>query len=139
MRDHLADGMAAGAAAAVLSGVPSTVHALLSRADPLAAALAAGSIVLPHERRRVALLTAGAAVHGALSLGWALVLVRLLPQRQTVAAGCVAGAAIAALDLGVVGRRFPGIRRLPTVPQVADHVAYGAIVATVVQQQRRRA
>jgi hypothetical protein len=29
----------------------------------------------------------------------------------------------AALDLGIVGRRFPGIRTLPVVRQVADQLA----------------
>jgi hypothetical protein len=44
--------------------------------------------------------------HAALSLGWALVLAACLPRRQTLAWAVPAGLAIAALDLGVVGRRF---------------------------------
>jgi hypothetical protein len=43
----------------------------------------------------------------------------------------VAGLAIAALDLGLVGRHRPLIRALPLLPQVADHVAFGAVAGTV--------
>ena len=59
------------------------------------------------------LLLAAVPVHLALSLGWALLLARVLPRRHTVAWATAAGLAIAALDLGVVGRRFPRIRALP--------------------------
>ena len=41
--------------------------------------------------------------------------------------GALAGLAIAALDLGLVGRRFPRIAALPLLPQLADHAAFGAI------------
>jgi len=34
---------------------------------------------------------------------------------------------VAALDLGVIGKRFPRVRALPLVPQLADHAAFGAI------------
>jgi hypothetical protein len=119
--------------AAVFSGVPSTVHALATGIDPLEASLAAGSMLAPRETRTVPLLAAGAVAHGALSLGWAVMLTAALPRRHTVVAGAVAGLAIAALDLGVVGRRFPRIRALRTGPQVADHVVFGVIVAAVVR------
>ena len=49
-------------------------------------------------------------------------------------AGALAGLAIAALDLGLVGRRFPRIRALPLVPQLADHAAFGAIAARLLQR-----
>ncbi len=45
-----------------------------------------------------------------------------------VLGGAVAGLVIAALDLGVIGRRYPEIRALPRVPQVLDHVAFGVLV-----------
>jgi hypothetical protein len=48
----------AGLWAAVLSGAPSTLHALATGRDPLAATLAAGSILLPGETRRTRLLAA---------------------------------------------------------------------------------
>ena len=70
-------------------------------------------------------------VHLALSLGWALVLARALPRRRPTLEGAAAGLAIAALDLGLLGRRLPAIRALPVLPQVADHVAYGAVVGAI--------
>jgi hypothetical protein len=130
---HIRDALAAGALAAVFSGVPSTTHALLTGADPLEASLAAGSMIAPRETRTGRLLLAGATAHVVLSLGWAVALTATLPRRHTVVAGAVAGVAIAALDLGVIGRRFPRIRTLRTGPQVADHVAFGVIVAAVVR------
>ena len=39
------------------------------------------------------------------------------------------------IDLGVVGRRLPRIRALPLLPQVADHVAYGAAVGAVLSRR----
>lgn len=135
-RSWLRDGLTAGAVAAAVSGAPSTVHAVAAGRDPLEATVAAGSLLLPRERRRGRLLLAAAPVHLAISLGWALVLSRAL-RRPSVAQGVAAGLAIAALDLGVVGRRFPRIRALPLVPQLADHAAYGAAVAAVLRRRRR--
>ena len=132
------DGLAAGTAAAVLSGAPSTLYALLTRTSPLEATLAAGTLLAPRARRPAVLLLAAVPVHVALSLGWALLLAAVLPRRRTVAWATLAGLAIAALDLGVVGRRFPRIRALAPVPQVLDHVAYGATVGAVLSRRRRR-
>jgi len=132
----VADAVVAGSVAAVVSGVPSTAHALLAGHNPLEASLAAGTLLLPHEQRRAPLLAAAMLAHGLLSLGWALVLALLLPR--TIGAAALAGLAIAALDLGVVGRRFPRIRALPLLPQVLDHVAYAATVALVLRARRGR-
>ena len=137
VRGPVADGLAGGAVAAVVAGAPSTLHALATGASPLEATLAAGSIALPGESRRLALLLAAVPVHSALSLGWGALLGVALPRRRTIVAGAVAGLLIAALDLGVVGRRYPRIRALPSAPQVADHLAYGLTVAGVVQRRRR--
>lgn len=133
----LRDGVTAGAVAGVLSGLPSTVHALVTGADPLAAARAAGNLLRPADARPAALLAAGAVAHVALSLGWGTVLavaVRRCPASPLVA-GLVGGAAIAAVDLGLAhgpaGRRWPLIRALPVGPQVADHLAFGAIAGAV--------
>jgi drug/metabolite transporter superfamily protein YnfA len=131
------DGLAAGAAAAVVSGAPSTLWALAAGRDPLEATLAAGSILLPRETRRGRLVAAAGPVHLVLSLSWAVVLARSLPRRRCVEAGAVAGLAIAAFDLGVVGRRFPRLRALPTLPQLADHALYGATVGFVLERRRR--
>jgi hypothetical protein len=85
----------------------------------------------------VRLALAAVAVHIALSLGWAVLLAAVLPRRRTVAWATLAGLAISALDLGVVGRRYPRIRALAQVPQVLDHVAYGAVVGAVLRRRRR--
>jgi hypothetical protein len=93
--------------------------------------------MLPRERSRVRLVVAGGVVHVTISLAWGLVLAALLPRRRTVAAGALAGFAIATLDLSVAGRRGARIRELPRVPQLADHVAYGAVAAVVISRRRR--
>jgi drug/metabolite transporter superfamily protein YnfA len=130
------DAVVAGGVAAVVSGLPSTFCALAAGDDPLEATLAAGSILLPNERRRGRLLAAAVPVHLALSLGWAVVLERVLPPGREVAGGMLAGLGIAALDLGVVARRFPRIRDLPLAPQLADHALYGATVGWVLARRR---
>lgn len=131
--------MLAAAVAAVLSGIPSTTHALLHGIDPLEASLAAGTLLLPGgERRRSRLLPAAIVAHGALSLGWAVLLAAALPRRRMVWWSLPAGLGIAALDLGVVGRRYPRIRALATGPQVLDHLAYAATVGTVLSRRRAR-
>ena len=132
----LEDGLVAGAVAALLSGAPSTLHALATRTSPLEATLAAGTLLAPSRTSsRTVLLLAAVPVHLALSFGWALLLAAVLPRRRTVAWGTLAGLAIAALDLGVIGRRFPRIRALAPVPQVLDHVAYGATVGAVLSRR----
>jgi len=122
----------AALAASVLSGGPSTAYAVLTGRDVLEATQAAGAMVAPRAARPVQ-LAAAAPVHLALSFGWTAVLARVVPADRPlavrVAAGMAAGAAIAALDLGVIGRRIPPIRALPLAPQVADHLAFGAVAA----------
>ena len=122
----------AALAASVLSGVPSTTHALLTGTDLLAATQAAGAIVAPRASRPVQLVAA-APVHLALSFGWTAALARVVPADRPLAvrvlAGMAGGAAIAALDLGVIGRRIPPVRALAVGPQVADHLAFGAVAA----------
>ena len=117
-RDAIADGVAAGALAAVGSGAPSTLHALLVRASPLEATLAAGTLLLRQETRPLPLVLAAIPAHLAISLSWGVVLALTLPRRWTVAVGGLSGLGIAALDLGVLGARFPRIRALPLWPQV---------------------
>jgi hypothetical protein len=132
------DGIAAGTIAAIFSGAPSTLHAVATGGDPLEASTAAGSMVLRHEERTSRLLLAATPVHLTLSLGWGVALAAALPRRRTVAAGALAGLAIAGLDLGLVGRRFERIRSLAVAPQIADHLAFGLIVGAVVKRRRRR-
>ncbi|MFC5730217.1 hypothetical protein [Nocardioides vastitatis] len=132
------DAVAGGLAGAIVGGAPSTLHALLTGRDPLAASYAAGRMVLPSEQRPARLLAAAVLAHGALSLGWAVPIAAATPPRRAALFGAAAGLAVAALDLGVVGRRIPAIRALPQGAQVADHVAYGVVVALVCARRRVR-
>jgi len=74
--------------------------------------------------------------HALVSVAWAAVLAVMLPRRRAAAAGTAAGAVIAAIDLGVVGRRIPASRDLPVASQVADHLAFGALVGMVLGHPR---
>lgn len=134
----MADAVAGGLAGAVLGGAPSTVHALLTGRDPLEATYAAGRLLMPTAPRGARLLAAAVVAHGTLSLGWAVPIAAVTTSRGVVPVGATAGLAIAALDLGLVGRRVPAIRSLPQAPQVADHVVYGVVVALVCARRRMR-
>ena len=114
--------------AAVLSGAPSTAITLARRDDLLEStrAVGGGSVL------------AGGAAHVAISLFWGVVLSAVLPRRRAVLAGAAAGLAIAAVDLGLIGRRLPAIRPLDPWPQLLDHVAYGAVVGAVLGRLSRR-
>jgi hypothetical protein len=126
----------AGLAAAVTSGAPSTLVTLARGEDVLAGARAAGTLLLPRERRTLPLLAAAVPVHLALSLAWALALDRALPRGREPVLGVLGGLAIAVLDLGIVGRRLPAIRALPQGRQWADHAAYGLTVGVVLGRRR---
>ena len=131
-RPRLRSILAAALVAALVSGAPSTVWALVTGADPLNAARAAGTLVAP-KRERGSLLVGGV-VHGVISVVWTAVLATVLPARHRVGWGAAAGAGIAVLDLGVIGRRFPQIRQLPWIPQLADHIAFGLLVGLVLDR-----
>jgi len=80
LTNELEHAAVAGEITAILSGAPSTIYALARGRDPLEGALAAGTLLLPRARRHALLLRAATIVHLALSIGWALVLARTLPQ-----------------------------------------------------------
>ena len=138
---RVAAGIAGGAVAGIVSGAPSTLHAVVAGRSPIESVYAAGTL-LPSMRTSGAPdppdvridAVRGLLVHAVLSLGWGAVLGVALPRRLPVLAGATAGIAIAVLDLGIVGRRFPRIRALPAGPQVADHVAFGAVVGLVLSR-----
>jgi hypothetical protein len=52
-------------------------------------------------------------------------------RKLKVLRGAVAGLMIAALDLEIIGRRYPAVRALPRVPQWLDHVAFGILVTAL--------
>ncbi len=133
MRRSLHEIAQAAAVASIVSGAPSTAHALVSGRSPLEAARAAATL-LPGRRERPGAV-AGVAVHVAVSAAWGAVLGVTLPRRHTVVWGAAAGAAIAAVDLvGVARSRVPAIAALPQPWQWADHVAFGAAVGWVLSR-----
>ena len=135
---NVIDAVVSGAVAGVLSGAPSTVWTLARRGDLLESTAAAGTLLLGEDASRRSLIVAGAVAHSAISLWWGFVLSRALPRRHIFVAGAAAGLGIAALDLGVIARRYPRIRALPRAPQVADHVAFGVSAAAVLARRWRR-
>ena len=74
-------------------------------------------------------LVRGGVAHVLITVFWTALLSALLPRRRPVAEGLAAGAVIAALDLGVIARRFPAIAALDQVPQVLDHLAFGVVAS----------
>jgi hypothetical protein len=134
----LASGVRAGLVGSVVGGVPSTLHAVLTGRDLRESTVAAGSLLLPREQRERRLVVTGAVVHVVISAGWGAALAAALPRRHTVSAGAIGGLAIAAVDLGLIGRHVARIAALPLLPQVADHVAYGTTVGLVLRAQQRR-
>ncbi len=134
-RQIVADGLMAGAVAGVVSGAPSTV-VTLARGRSLAESTRAAGTLLGAPT-----LPRGVVAHGALSLGWGVVISTLVAPRHRlagrVALGAGAGALIAVLDLGLVARRrFPSIDRLGFPPQLADHVLYGAVAGAALGWRR---
>lgn len=131
------DALFAGACAAVLSGIPSTLYAWLTGGDLMEATRAAGAMLLPADSSDFRLFSAAAIVHAALSLFWAAVLTHLLPRRHTILWAIAASAGIAVLDLRLLGRFFSEIHALAFWPQFADHLAFGAVVGAVLEWRWR--
>jgi hypothetical protein len=125
-----------GLVAAAASGIPSTAWTLVRGGDLLEGARAAGTLLAPRARSTPALLAAAVPAHLGLSLGWAAVLAAVLPRGREPLFGPLAGLTIAALDLGVIGRRLEAIRALPQPPQWADHIAYGLAVGVALRCHR---
>ena len=118
----------AAVVAGALSGAPSTVHALVT-ARPLGAATRAAGTLLGD-----ATVPRGVLAHAVVTMWWTTVLAALLPARWTVAWGALGGGAIGVLDLSIARRRFPAIAALPRAPQLADHVAFGALAAAMLRR-----
>jgi hypothetical protein len=129
--DFVGDVVAAAMVSGTISGAPSTLHAIATGRSPLGAARAAGELL-----GRPGLVRGGIA-HAGITVFWSTVLAATLPRGREVAAGAAAGLAIAALDLGVIGRRFPAIAALPSVPQLLDHIAFGVAVGATLAHRRR--
>ena len=119
----------AALAAGLLSGAPSTIVAVVRGENLLDSTRAAGTLLGKRS------LVRGGVAHVLITLLWTAVLAVVLPGRRPVAEGLAAGTVIAALDLGVVARRFPAIAALDHGPQVLYHLAFG-VVASVALSSR---
>jgi|SRR5687768_6981848 len=125
-RYFASDLAAAWFVATIVSGLPSTLYAVATGGDPMAATRAAAAMLVNSASSAPILLFAAALVHSSISLFWAIVLILLLPGRHVIAFAMGAAAAIAVLDLRVIGRLFPEIHALEFWPQFADHLLWGA-------------
>jgi hypothetical protein len=126
------------AVAATFSGAPSTLHALLSGRSFRStvryvydATCAVGTLVPPGRPGFIR----GAVAHLGISVAFGEAFARTLPQRRSVVWGAAAGLAIGVVNVGVIGRRFPAIRALPLIPQLADNVAFGVLFAVVADRR----
>ena len=127
VRAYAWDVFIAGSAATVLSGIPSTLYALLRHEDVSEATRAAGAMLIPAGSSMLALFGAAALVHVTISFFWASLLVRFLPRAHVVLWAVAASIAIGVLDLRVIAPLFfPEVARLDFWPQMADHVMWGA-------------
>jgi hypothetical protein len=125
--------------ATLLSGIPSTVYALLSGGDPTEATRAAGAMLMRSEASFPKLFAAAAVVHAAVSLFWAWLLWWLLPSRRTTLWAVAASAAIALLDLRLIAPAFfPEVAALDFWPQFADHLMWGACVGLTLEYRCKR-
>jgi hypothetical protein len=127
--------------AATLSGVPSTLHALIKGRTLRSAAVyvhdatSAAGTLLPPGRPGV---VRGAVVHVAISMLCGEALARTLPRDHRTEWGAAAGLMIGVLNVGLIGRLFPAIRSLPLVPQIADNVMFGTLFALTLDRRERR-
>lgn len=123
--------------ATVFSGLPSTLHALVTGGDPLEATRAAGAMLVPAASHTVILVAAAAIVHSGVSLFWAAVFAWLLPHRHAALWAVAGAAAVAVLDLRVIAPvLFPAVAALPFWPQFADHLMWGALLGGTLQVRR---
>lgn len=115
--------------ATLLSGIPSTLYALVTGGDSLEATRAAGAMVMDADAPFRKLFVAAAIVHASVSLFWAFILWVVLPYQRTVLWALAASAGIALLDLQLIAPTFfPEVAALEFWPQFADHLMWGACV-----------
>jgi hypothetical protein len=116
--------------ASTISGAPSTLAALIAaRGDlrraartQLGATKAIGTLLPPGTPS----LARGALAHVIISVAMAELVARVVDagdRRRGAAVGLLMGL----VNVAVIGRRYPAIRALPLVPQLADNIAFGLI------------
>ena len=131
--------LVAGGLAGLLGGIPSTVYLLLTGGDLLAAVNALAAMATANELPVLYRIAVAGGVHFAVSFFWASVLVALLPRRAPILGALVASALIALLDLKLIAPRFfPEAAALAFMPQLADHLAWGATIGAVLRVRRGR-
>ena len=119
--------------ATLLSGIPSTLYALLTGGDLLESTRAVGAMVSMPDS-----IAAAALVHVSVSLFWSFLLWVVLPYRHTTLSALLASAAIAFLDLRLIAPVFfPDVAALEFWPQFADHMMWGACVGLAFHYRRR--
>ncbi|MGQ0654420.1 MAG: hypothetical protein ACT4P4_19500 [Betaproteobacteria bacterium] len=123
--------------ATLTSGLPSTVHALVTGGDVTEPTRAAAAMLIRADSPLPHLVAAAAVAHSAISLFWAAILTYTLPWRYTVAWAVGAAATIALLDLRVIAPfMFAEVARLPFWPQFADHLMWGASLGATLTWRR---
>jgi hypothetical protein len=132
------DLLVAGWTATLVGGTPSTLYALASAGDPMEATRAAGAMLISASSGTVELVLAAAVVHVCVSFFWAAILVRILPRPHVVLWATAAAAIIGYFDLRVIAPVFfPEVANLPLVPQMADHLMWGASLGWVLGRRSR--
>jgi hypothetical protein len=139
MKRYLGDLLVAGSAAALFSGLPSTLYAFARHEDISEATRAAGAMLIPPGSSMLALFEAAAVVHVAVSFFWAAILVRFLPRRHVVLGAVTAAIGIGVFDLRVIAPfLFPEVAKLAFWPQMADHVMWGLCLGLALAWRRRQ-
>jgi hypothetical protein len=134
MAERARTALVAGGWAGVLSGIPSTVYLLLTGGDFFTAVDALVAMVTTNDLPTLYRISIAAAVHFAVSFFWASVLVVLMPRRAPIIGALIASVLIALLDLGLIAPHFfPEVAALAFIPQLADHLAWGATVGAVLR------
>jgi hypothetical protein len=128
----------AGGAATLLSGIPSTVYALVTGRDVTAATRAAGAMLIAPAASLPALFAAAALMHVCVSFFWAAIVIRVLPRSAVVPWAIAAAAAIGWIDLRLIAPLFfPEVAELEVAPQIADHLMWGASLGVTLARLRR--
>ena len=137
MANRVRTTLIAGGLAGLVGGIPSTVYLLVTGGDVLESLNAVVAMVSANDLPILQRIAVAAAVHFAVSLLWALVLVVLIPRRTAVVGALVASFLIAFLDLKVIAPLyFAEVAALAFIPQLADHLAWGATVGAVLRLRR---
>ncbi len=138
MANRVRTTLVAGGLAGLVGAIPSTVYLLVTGGDVFASVNAIAAMVAANELPVLHRVAVAAAVHFALSFFWASVLVALVPRRAPVFGALVASAIIAFLDLKVIAPHyFAEAAALAFVPQLADHLAWGATVGAVLRAHQK--